>query len=294
MSASPSTRERTGDARSPIGVFDSGVGGLTVLRALLDAMPDEDFVYLGDTARLPYGTRSASTVQAYARQAARHLIARGVKLLVIACNTASAVALEDLASAFAPLPVLGVVAPGAAAAAAATQRNHILVTGTDGTIAGGAYPRALHALAPDLKIEGQACPLFVALAEEGWGKGDIAEAVARRYLAPWMGSARGSSAAPAASPDVILLGCTHFPALRQAIANVVGPDVELVDSARPTAEAAKALLHRLGLARLDRSAAEGPPRIELLATDAPARFARVAPHFLGRSLPPSVVQLVDL
>ncbi|HVI01578.1 MAG TPA: glutamate racemase, partial [Enhygromyxa sp.] len=167
----------------PIGVFDSGVGGLTVLDALRRHLPHEDFLYLGDTARLPYGSKSPETVRRYARQAAGKLVERGVKLLVIACNTASAVAVEDLRDAFAPLPVVGVIDPGADAACAASETGHVLVTGTEGTIRGGAYQRALLARRPQLRIEAIACPLFVALAEEGWVDGPIPEAVARRYFA---------------------------------------------------------------------------------------------------------------
>lgn len=269
---------------APIGVFDSGVGGLTVLRALRSRLPAEDFVYLGDTARLPYGTKSPQTVRAYARQAAKRLVDAGVELLVIACNTASAVALDDLREAFAPLPVLGVVEPGADAAVQATRKGRVLVTGTDGTIAGGAYPRALRALSPDLEIWGQACPLFVALAEEGWVDGPVAEAVVRRYLDPWLRD-------PAESrPDVVVLGCTHFPALRPVIEGVLGPEVRVVDSASPTAEAvAAALGPTRGAAR-----EEAAGTCRFWATDAPERFARVAPTFLGEALTPDQVELVDL
>ena len=168
----------------PIGVFDSGVGGLTVLRALREALPHESFVYLGDTARLPYGTKSPGTVQRYARQAAQALVDRGVKLLVLACNTVSAVAVEPLRAHFGPLPVVGVVEPGAEAACAASATGHILVTGTEGTIRGGAYERAIRAQRPDARVTGQACPLFVALAEEGWTHGEVPRLAARRYLEP--------------------------------------------------------------------------------------------------------------
>lgn len=269
---------------APIGVFDSGVGGLTVLRALREHLPGESFVYLGDTARLPYGTKSAGTVQAYARQAAQQLVDRGVKLLVVACNTASAVAIETLREAFAPVPVLGVVEAGARAACATTKNGHVLVTGTDSTIAGGAYPRAMTVLRDDLDIVGVACPIFVALAEEGWGDTEIARAAAHRYLDLHLNSADHR-------PDTVVLGCTHFPALRLALAEVCGPDVVLVDSAEPTAAAAEALI-RSGSLRA--APPEHLPSVRFFATDAPERFARVAPIFLGEGMSAETVQLVDL
>lgn len=274
-------------AERPIGVFDSGVGGLTVLDALRRRLPDEEFVYLGDTARLPYGSKSPETVRRYARQAAGKLVARGVKLLVIACNTASAVAVEDLREAFAPLPVIGVIEPGAEAACAATQTGHVLVTGTEGTIMGGAYQRALLTRRPQLRIEAVACPLFVALAEEGWIDGPIAESVARRYLELELAGPDRTRV------DTIVLGCTHFPVLREVLARVCGPGVTLVDSAETTASAvARALEH----AQLRRPAAEQAAceRVRFLATDAPARFARVGAVFLGHPIRVDDVELVDL
>jgi glutamate racemase len=266
----------------PIGVFDSGVGGLTVLDALRRHLPHENFLYLGDTARLPYGSKSPETVRRYARQAAGRLVERGVKLLVIACNTASAVAVEDLADAFAPLPVVGVIEPGAEAACAASETGHVLVTGTEGTIRGGAYQRALLARRPQLRIEAVACPLFVALAEEGWIEGPIPESVARRYLELELAELTDHV-------DTVVLGCTHFPVLRGVLARVCGPGVTLVDSAETTA---RAVARMLGVPRGPSSPAEG--QIRFLATDAPERFARVGAVFLGHSIRVEDVELVDL
>lgn len=271
-----------------IGVFDSGVGGLTVLAALRRRLPSERFTYLGDTARLPYGTKSPETVRRYARQAAAQLVARGVKLLVVACNTASAVAVDDLRRAFAPLPVVGVVEPGAEAACAATRSGRILLTGTEGTLAGGAYQRAIARRRPSAEILAVPCPLFVALAEEGWTDGEIAEAVARRYLAPALADGRTARTVI----DTVVLGCTHFPVLRGVIARVCGPSVTLVDSAETTAEVVARKLERGQLAASERLRPnEG---LRFLATDAPQRFARVGAGFLGEAIDSAVVELVDL
>jgi glutamate racemase len=281
---------------APIGVFDSGVGGLTVLRALRARLPHESFLYLGDTARLPYGTKSSATVTRYARQAAQVLVDRGIKLLVIACNTASAVAVEDLAQRLHPLPVVGVVEPGAAAACAASVHGRIVVIGTESTIRGGAYERAIARRRPAAAVVGRACPLFVALAEEGWCEGPIPEAVAERYL----GDLRPDPDDPA-SIDCLVLGCTHFPVLRPALAAVMGPEVSLVDSAETTARAVAGMLADAGLARTAPAqpghppgAAGSPAAVTLLATDGPERFARVGSRFLGLPLEPGVVSLVDL
>ncbi len=270
---------------APIGVFDSGVGGLTVLRALRAHLPHESFVYLGDTARLPYGTKSSQTVSRYAQQAAQILVDRGVKMLVIACNTASAVALPDLTALLDPLPVVGVVEPGAAAACEASVHGRIAVIGTESTIRGGAYERAIHRGRPDARVVGRPCPLFVALAEEGWCEGAIAEAVAERYL----GDLRPAAGDPE-SIDCLVLGCTHFPALRPALSRVMGPEVTLVDSAETTARAVREILENRG-----RAAAPGAGgEVALLATDGPERFARVGARFLGLDLRSDAVSLVDL
>jgi len=266
-------------------VFDSGVGGLTVLRALAAALPHEHFLYLGDTARLPYGTKSAESIRRYALQAAALLRDRGVKCLVVACNTASAVALDALAEEFAPVPVLGVVEPGAAAACTATRSGRIAVVATDSTVRGGAYQHAIHRRRPDAVVAARACPLFVALAEEGWTDGPIVEAVIHRYLDELF------AADPGASADTLVLGCTHFPVLAPAIRKVLGPAVTIVDSAQTTAAALTGILHQ---ARLRRPAEAGPGEIRLLATDSAERFARVGGTFLGRPLRASDVEVVDL
>jgi glutamate racemase len=271
------------DVRSlPIGVFDSGVGGLTVLKALRARLPGESYLYLGDTARLPYGTKSSQTVARYAQQAAQLLVDRGVKLLVIACNTASAVAVEHLRRHFFPLPLFGVVEPGAHAACSSSRSGRIVVIGTEGTVRGGAYERAIAGLNPDARVTARACPLFVGLAEEGWVDGEVAEAVARNYLAALFTGEHGH--------DCLVLGCTHFPVLRQVVTRIVGPGVSIVDSAETTASAVADALQRHDLTI--RSVA--PPSIRLLATDDTERFARVGATFLGTPIPADSVELVDL
>ena len=269
----------------PIGIFDSGVGGLTVLKALRQRLPGEDFCYLGDTARLPYGTKSAASVLRYARQAADHLRRRDIKLLVIACNTASAVALEELAAEWDPLPVLGVVEPGASAAVAAAPGGRHLVLATEATVGLHAYGRAIAARDGAASVREQACELLVALAEEGWTGGGIAEAIVRQYLGRFVeGEGEGGW-----RPDSIILGCTHFPLLRDTIRVVAGEATSIVDSASTTAEAVASLL---GARQWLNPGASG--RMQLLATDGAGRFARVGGAFLGDEVLPSDVQIVDL
>ena len=267
--------------RAPIGVFDSGVGGLTVLRALRSCMPGEDFIYLGDTARLPYGTKSDETVVRYSLQCAAALVGRGIRALVVACNTVSASSLGELRQHYPALPIIGVIQPGAEAAVAASASKHIAVIGTEGTIRGGAYQRAIRQLDPVARVEAAACSLFVAMAEEGWTEGAIAEAVARRYLEPMFD--RG-----AASPDTLVLGCTHFPVLAQAIRAVLPPQVRVVDSAVTTAAAVRGSLLQV------RGAAAPPGTMTWLATDGAARFARVGSIFLGEPLAADAVEIIDL
>lgn len=269
------------DRQLPIGVFDSGVGGLTVLRALHERLPRESLLYLGDMARLPYGSKSPQTVARYALQAAEVLVARGIKLLVVACNTASALALPDLRAAFPQIPVIGVLEPGAAAACAATRSGRIAVIATEGTVSGGAYERAIRAIRPDAAVSAAACPLFVALAEEGWHEGPVVEAVAKSYLEPLFAEMR---------PDVLVLGCTHFPVLASTLAAVAGPQTLLVDSAHTTAEAVAEALTSLDLS----SGTAGSPNVHFMSTDSPERFARVAEGFLPPSLSPKAIELVDL
>ena len=269
-------------ARLPIGLFDSGVGGLTVLAALHRRMPREDLVYLGDTARLPYGTKSPETIVRYALQAAHKLLEQRIKLLVIACNTATASALDEVRRALAPLPVIGVVEPGAAAAVEATRSGHIAVIATEATIARGAYQRAIGRLLPEARVTGRACSLLVALAEEGWLDGPESEAVAARYLDPVF-------RVPDA-PDCLLLGCTHFPLLLPSIRKILPLGTRIVDSALTTSESVLDELAANGLLRGGR----GQGRIRFMTTDDPLRFARTGSLFLGAKLAPEAVSLVDL
>ncbi len=265
---------------APIGVFDSGVGGLTVLRALEAALPRERFIYLGDTARLPYGTKSAGTVQRYALRAANVLVQRGIKALVIACNTASAVALESLAERYAPLPVFGVVEPGASAACHASRNNRIAVIATESTLRGGAYQRAILARNARARVLGRACSLLVTLAEEGWVEGQLPDQVVEAYVKRWLNCV--------VNPDVLLLGCTHFPILEDAFRRVLGDRICIVDSAATTAEVVANQL--AGLA----AGSEAQSGKVLLATDDAARFARVGRFFLGHHIEASDVEVVDL
>lgn len=267
----------------PIGVFDSGIGGLTVLGALRERLPAERFLYLGDTARLPYGTKSATTVERYALQAVAELVRRGVKAVVVACNTASAAALPALAASHPGLPVLGVIEPGAAAAVAATRTGRITVLATEGTVRGGAYQREILRRKPQAHVQAIAATLFVALAEEGWTSGDVAMATARRYLAPVLQDA-------SRAPDVLVLGCTHFPPLAGVIREVAGHAVRIVDSAVTTAEALAALLHARDLAAPHGAAGHA----KFLVTDGADRFARVGPVFLGHPIDAGDIERIDL
>ena len=262
---------------NPIGVFDSGVGGLTVLAALQRQLPGQSYIYLGDTARLPYGTKSGETVARYAVQAARHLVAQDIDTLVVACNTASAQALPALQAAYPDLRIVGVIEAGARQASSASASGRIAVLSTEGTARTGAYVRAITTLRPDAKVTSIACSLLVALAEEGWHKGEIAEAVVRRYLESVFEQPH--------PPDTIVLGCTHFPLLAGAIRAVVGNAVTIIDSG----EAVATGLH------LSRVTAEGPhPDIVYDVTDSPERFARVAERFIGHPIQPAAIHLVEL
>jgi glutamate racemase len=268
-----------------IGVFDSGIGGLTVYKALRATLPpSERLLYLGDTARVPYGTKSDATVVRYALEGARFLARRGVKALVVACNTMSAIALEPLRREFSG-PVVGVIEPGVEAACKATRGGTIGVIGTAATIKSGAYTRALAARRPGARVVALACPLFVPLAEEGWVDNDVASAAARAYL--------GGLATP--SLDTLVLGCTHYPLLRKVIAETVGPGVVLVDSAEATASATRALLTETRLlAPPAETRAGGHPADgdHFHVTDSSERFLEVGSRFLGRPL--ARLELVDL
>ena len=272
-------------SEAPIGVFDSGVGGLTVLRALMSELPSERFVYLGDTARLPYGTKSRETVARYAVQAAEALVEYGIKSLVVACNTASAVGLPCIRERFESLQVSGVIEPGAEAACAASKSGHIAVIGTEGTIRGGAYQEAVQRRRSDARLVAIPAQLFVALAEEGITEGPIAESVARHYL----GNLFDASASAGEHPDTLVLGCTHFPMLAGVIRKIVGPDVTLVDSAQTTAQSVHAILASRNEVRRT-----GRGEVKFLATDGADRFARVGGRFLGRPVASQDVELINL
>ncbi len=255
----------------PIGVFDSGVGGLTVFRAVERAVPHEPLVYFGDTARVPYGTRSAETVVRYALEVTRFLREHDIKLLVVACNTVSSVALGPLAAA-AAVPVLGVIEPGARRAAESSTGGRIGVIGTRATIDSGAYPIAIRSLRPAAEVTSRPCPLFVPLAEEGWADDDLARRVAERYLAPLR----------EARVDTLVLGCTHYPLLRETIQTVMGADVQLIDSAESVAaEVRERLRTEPGLEAHDRSCR---PEHRFFVTDVPGAFQQVAERFLGRPI----------
>ena len=259
----------------PIGVFDSGIGGLTVLRALRDRLPGESFVYLGDTARVPYGTKGADTVTRFATEATLLLTDRGVKAVVVACNTASAIALERLRE-VTDLPIYGVIEPGVEAALRVTG-GRVGVIGTLATLASDRYGELLRAQREDLIIEGKACPLFVPLAEEGWVDGEVTAAVAETYLAQMRD----------AGVDTVILGCTHYPILKKAIGKVMGADVNLVDRALVLAEAVAE-----DLKRRDAESEASESTLELLVSDVPQRFAELSERFLAH--PVGDVELVDL
>lgn len=261
----------------PIGVFDSGIGGLTVLRALMHAMPGERFVYLGDTARVPYGTKSADTVRTYSVGLAHILMQQNVKMIVIACNTASVHAAEAIANFIAPIPVISMVPPAAAAAIKATKNKHILVMGTQSTVRSGSYARAIEAIDPDIKVTAIATQLLVALAEEGWIDGPIARAAVERYIGPLF---KGND-----KPDTIILGCTHFPLLRDVIADVAGPDVTLIDCG----DAAQGHIAANHVIR-----DQGTTDLRFLVTDAVERFTPMVERFLGISATDIPAEHIDL
>jgi glutamate racemase len=251
---------------SPIGVFDSGLGGLTVFKALARRMPEESLVYFGDTAHVPYGSKSPEAIARFSTAVARFLAARGIKLLVVACNTSSAWALPAIRRAV-KVPVIGVIEPGARAALAVSRGGRIGVIGTEATVKSGAYPKALRALSRRVKSESRACPLFVPLVEEGWWTGPVVAEVARRYCAPLK----------AARVDTLILGCTHYPYLKPVLAKAMGGKARLIDSAEETARETERVLVDLGL----RAAKGRKGRREFYASDAPERFARLGSRMLG-------------
>jgi len=263
------------DQSSPIAIFDSGVGGLTVMGAIARALPNEDIVYFGDTARVPYGIKSAPTIIRFSEQNIRFLCREDPKLVVVACNTASAAALPHLRRVF-PLPIIGVVEPGARAAVAATRNRRVAVIGTEATIRSRAYLRAIKRLDPNVAVVDRACPLFVPLVEEGRKADDpVVELVAKDYLRP----IREFGA------DTLVLGCTHYPLLKGAFRVVLGEGVRIVDSAEETAKATAEKLAELGLRR--RGAAT--PAYRYFVTDNPLRFASVGSRIMG-----GIVENVEL
>ncbi len=260
-----------------IGVFDSGMGGLTVLKALKQALPNESFIYLGDTARLPYGTKSPETIRAYAEQLAKVLVERHIKALVIACNTASTAALPHLQKILPDLPIIGVVEPGANAALKATRNGKVMVLATQTTIASKAYQAHIQAKRSDIEVKGQACSLLVALAEEGMVDNAIAISALEHYLKALE------------DEDTILLGCTHFPVFKETLKKLLPKDVEIVDSAIATSEALKQVLKDRNLLNPETYR----PQMQYLVTDSVERFRQVSPIFLGAHLAQDAVELID-
>jgi glutamate racemase len=257
---------------SAIGVFDSGIGGLTVLHEIIEALPRENTVYLGDTARSPYGTKSVDTVLRYSFENSEFLVEKGVKVLVVACNTSTAIALERLQSEL-DLPVIGVIGPGVRRALASTKNKKIGVIGTEATIQSGAYTRALKAADPAVEVYSRACPLFVPLVEEGWTDNAVVEMTVKAYLESLKQS----------GIDTLILGCTHYPLLKKAIRKFLGSGVRLVDSAEETAAEVAALLKKSTLARKN-----GKGVHSFFVTDAPDRFIKVGRRFLGEKVESAV------
>ncbi|MFW1678447.1 glutamate racemase [Pontibacter sp. JAM-7] len=270
-------------ANWPIGVFDSGVGGLTVLNALRQRLPQENLLYLGDTARVPYGTKSSLSVTRYAEQAVACLLRNNVKMIVVACNTASAVAIEPLRALYPNLPIVGVVEPGAEASCDASRTGHIGVIATESTVNNAAYQAAILKRNPDASIVAQACSLFVALAEEGWHDGELVDQIVTQCLAPLKQDQH-------ARIDTLVLGCTHFPALQGSIGRVMGDKVTLVDSADTTARYVAKQLQEHQLANLMKCSGE----VNFMVTDGPERFVRVANHFFSEAIDLARVQVVDI
>lgn len=261
----------------PIGVFDSGIGGLTVLKEIMELLPGEDIVYFGDTARIPYGTRSKETVIKYFFQSVKFLLTKDIKAIVIACNTASALAMEEAQEAF-EIPILGVIEPGAKAAVSATKNSIIGVIGTEGTINSQAYQRKIRKLLPSAEIVGIPCPLFVPIVEEGWESTDVAYLTAKKYLLELKEH----------NIDSLVLGCTHYPALRYTINKVLGDGVTLVNPAYETARAARIMLKEKNLLS---NKVEGG-KCEFYVSDDPEKFKRSGGNMLRKEI--ASVQKVNI
>jgi len=253
----------------PVGIFDSGVGGLTVLREVENALPKEEIVYLGDTARVPYGTKSKETVTKFSVENVEFLMRHNVKLVLVACNTASSLSLEFLKRCF-RVPIIGVIEPGARNAVNVTRNRRIGVIGTNATISSGSYEKAVKRISSRMSVYSQKCPLFVPLAEEGWTMGRVTEEIASIYLKPLK----------VKKVDTLVLGCTHYPLLKEVIAKVMGRSVHLVDSAREVAKEARNILDASGL--LNRSS--GKKRHRFFVSDQPENFTRIGGRFLKRPM----------
>jgi glutamate racemase len=274
------------DRNLPIGIFDSGVGGLTVYRALHERLPNERFVYLGDTARVPYGTKSLATVERYAVENSRFLEAHGIKLLVVACNTASALALPAIRRAIS-VPVIGVIEPGSRAAVEIAQGGNIGVIATEATVQSHAYAKAIASMSGAANVIERACPLFVPLAEEGWANTDVARIVARDYLSDLSQTVL----------NALVLGCTHYPILKDLISETVGREVNLIDSGAATARDVESLLESSDLTHEDALGLYQERQLcddldHFYVTDAAERFAKVAERFLGSA--PSILEAVEI
>ncbi len=255
---------------NPIGVFDSGIGGLTVVNALSEGLPHENIIYFGDTARVPYGVKSVKTISLYAQQITRFLLSQEVKLLIVACNTMSSVA-YDVITDLSPVPVFDVVDAGARCAAAETNNKRVGVIGTPATIGSDAYPKAINQYDPEIRVFSQPCPLFVPLVEEGWLDHQVTRLTAEEYLRPVV----------AFGIDTLVLGCTHYPLLKPLLRDVLGDGITLVDSAQSMAEQTAQLLKREDLLREH----QGPPEYRFFVTDLPIKFQEIGERFLGRTLP---------
>ncbi|QHG92472.1 glutamate racemase [Coxiella endosymbiont of Amblyomma sculptum] len=264
----------------PIGVFDSGMGGLTVLQELINCLPKESYTYLGDTARVSYGIKSYNVVMHYAIQMASILIDQGIKLLVVACSTVSAVALPFLQTQFPDTPMVGVVESGARETANVTKNNRVALLATETTIQSGIYQKIMLTLNPHIKINSQICGLFVALAEEGCVNNEIATLVAKQYLKPIVNDRYPC--------DSVVLGCTHLPVFINSLTEILGKDINIINAAKTTAEKTRSIIQKMHLENTN-------PYVHLnfLVTDSPGRFARIGKIFLGRSIDPMSVQLID-
>ena len=264
----------------PIGIFDSGMGGLTVLRELVNCLPNESYIYLGDTARLPYGTKSRKTVTRYATQMASILVAQGIKLLIVACNTASTVALPFLEIQFPNIPIIGVIESGARATINTTKNNRVALLATETTIRSGIYQKTILTLNPNIKISSQTCGLLVALAEEGCINNEIATLVTKQYLQPIINDHHRC--------DSVILGCTHFLVFTDMLATILGKDINIINSAVATAMTVKLITQKMSLKNTAQNT-----QLTFLVTDSPERFARIGKIFFGQRIDLSLVHLID-